>query len=70
MTRFALRCIAYGLLWGLAVVGAMIWAMESSPSQWGCIKLVAAFLLSFVAGVFTFMRDPEKAWRETPTMKL
>jgi len=67
MTSFAVRCIVFGLLWVLGVVAMMVWAMDAAPSTWGCYKLVAAFVVSFVGAVFTYVRDPEKAWSNSPT---
>jgi hypothetical protein len=66
MSWFAIRCGVFGLLWALGVVAAMVWSMEQMPTVWGMYKLAAAGVAAFVFGVFTYVRDPESAWSNTP----
>lgn len=63
---FIARSTIFGLLWAAGVVAAMVWAMDAAPTAWGCWKLGAAGVAAFVFGVFTYVRDPESAWSNTP----
>lgn len=62
-------CIIFGLLFAGYNVGTGITILEEWPTRLQWLKLGASGGLAFVIGVFTFMRDPGQAWKQSPGAK-
>lgn len=64
----------WGTLYGVAYMGILsigvfvalpdnVW-----PTPMGWVKLGVILFGSFCLGIFTYMRDPERAWKSHPTL--
>lgn len=61
-----LSAVAYGVLFALYAGVSGIAVLGGMPDAWGWMKLAASGVGGFVLGVFTYMRDPNAAWRSPP----
>jgi hypothetical protein len=52
----------YGLASAMIAGGTAITVLPGMPDGWGWVKLAAGAGVAFAFGVFSYMRDPERAW--------
>jgi hypothetical protein len=65
-STFARRAFLYGMLWAVWQAATAVVIIDDWPSNWAFVKIVAASVIAFVGGVFTYSRNPETAWQREP----